>query len=297
MNNKYKKIISIIFAITFFIGHQVNASILLVKPSNDILGIGEQFYVDIMLDTEGKVINGVEGSIVFPSDILSFVRAEEGQSMVSLWVEKPEIKGNNINFSGIIPNGFSGVINPFEQNKKLPGLVVRLVFEPTKEGNPEVTSSQFYTTLNDGLGTIDNIEPSSVKLSVQNYSKKILYKTDNDVTPELSAYITRDPNLFNNQYVLIFDAKDRQTGIKEVLIKEGKRSWKKIESPYLLGDQTRHSIITLQAINYSGSGIAINIDPLPYNLYSVQNVSIVIVFLIILVFIIKKVYEKYKKTD
>ena len=70
-------------------------------------------------------------------------------------------------------------------------------------------------------------------------------------------------------------------------------------------DQTRHSIITLQALNYSGSGVSINIEGLPYNNFSLRNIIIAALALVIVfvLFIIKKfykvinftkIYEKFK---
>jgi len=294
MKNNFKKIIALfIFALCIFVNNKADASFLSIKPSSDSLSKDEQFYVDVNLNTEGKIINGIEGSVSFPDNI-SFVRAEEGNSIVNLWVEKPALSDGSVKFSGIIPNGFSGVIDPFNPDNKLPGLIIRLIFETKKEGDCNISISKAITTLNDGLGTIDNITPSSAKISIQNISNPYIYKTSNDVAPELSASVVRDPNIENNKYVLIFDAKDKQTGIKEVLIKEGSRPWKKIESPYLLEDQSRHSIITVQATNYSGSSIAINIDALPYKLISFINIIILIFILVGLLFIIKKFYEKYK---
>jgi hypothetical protein len=300
MKNNFKKIIILsVLVFTFFVSGKVEASSLLLKPSNTMMGIGEQFYVDVMLDTGGKRVNGIEGSIKFPPENISFIRAEEGASMISLWVEKPALEGDSIHFAGVIPNGFDGVIDPFNPKVKLPGLIIRLVFEGKKEGDPIISSSQFYTTLNDGLGTMDNIAQSDTKLFIQNISNPIIYKTKNDTSPELKAYVTRDPNLFDNKYVLVFDAKDNKTGIKEVLIKEGRGQWKKIESPYLLEDQTRHSIITLQATNYSDVSITMTIESLPYNLFSVRNILVAVIFVFIsfvLLFFIKKIYEKYKNT-
>ena len=68
MNNNFKRIIIIsIIVLTLFVNKRVEASTLILKPSSNILSIGEQFYVDVMLDTEGKIINGFDGSINFPS--------------------------------------------------------------------------------------------------------------------------------------------------------------------------------------------------------------------------------------
>jgi len=297
MKNNYKKIIIflfIVFCSLFFFNQKASASSVILKPSNTILGVGEQFYVDVMIDTNGKMINGIDASINFSSQNISFIRAEEGGSIINLWVEKPNLKGNTIELSGIIPNGFGGVIDPFNPKERLPGLVIRLVFETKNNGTSNISLSKSYATLNDGKGTTDNIPDNSILLNVQNINIPFIYKTKGDAEPEISAYVIRDTNLFDNKYTLIFDAKDNQTGIKEVLIKEGKRDWKKIESPYLLEDQSRHSIITLQATNYSGASIVMNIENIPYKLFSVKNITVIILLFIVLFFVFKKIYEKYK---
>ena len=117
MRKNFKKIIILFITIIFFFSNQrVDASSLLLKPSSNIVGIGEQFYVDISIDTEGKIINGIEGSISFSSSNLKFIRAEEGKSLISFWVEKPKLTDSQISFAGIIPNGFSGIIDPFNTN-------------------------------------------------------------------------------------------------------------------------------------------------------------------------------------
>lgn len=304
MKNNLRKIIVLsILIINLFINHKIEASLLSFKTATNTYSIGEQFYVDVYLDTEGKIINGFEGSIKFSDEYISFIRAEEGMSMISLWVEKPKLNGDTITFSGIMPNGFGGVIDPFNIQKKLPGLMVRLIFQTKNDGSFKLSSLKSFTTLNDGLGTIENIIPSEISLQIKNLFNTVIYKTEDDTLPELSAYVTQDSNLYNNKYVVIFNANDKKTGIKQVLIKEGNRDWKEATSPYLLIDQTRHSIITLQAVNYSGSGVSINIEGLPNTKFLFKNVFIVGIIFIFVLFIIRKfykvinftkIYEKFK---
>jgi len=296
-NLTYKKIILLMFVFAFFVAPKAHASVITLVPSKSTVGIDEQFYVDVMLDPEDTAINGIEGSVSFAGDNISFVRAETGKSLISLWIEQPELKDNAVSFSGIIPSGFSGVIDPFNPDKKLPGLMVRLVFVGKKSDMATIYSAPFSLTLNDGRGSIISAPGASVSVVVQNVSVPFQYKNQNDTKPELDAYVTRDQNLFNNNYTLVFQAKDSETGIKDVMIKEGNRSWKKITSPYLLEDQSRHSTITLEAENFSGATIVLVINPLPYVFFSKNNVVLLIVFIIILFFIAKKIYEKRKKQE
>lgn len=301
MNNNFKKIIiiSVFFALFVFSNsNRLEAASISLVPSSNTLGIEEQFYVDVMLNTEGTLVNGFEGSVILDNDNISFVRAEEGSSMVNLWVTKPTLDGNTVKFSGIISNGFDGVIDPFNPKVKLPGLMIRLVFIAKKPGSLIISSSDSYVTLNNGLGTVVNIPSSQVSLLVENRYNPYIYKSFNDVSPEIEAYIVRDPNLFNNKYTLVFNPKDKQTGIKEVLVKEGRRDWKKAESPYLLEDQSRHSLIAIQATNYSDASVSMSIEGVPHKRISIVNVSVILFIMIVLFFVAIRIYKikNFKKS-
>ena len=290
-----KKIFLISFIIIgLFITKGVFASSVdLISPKEEV-GLSEQFYLDLMLDPDDVSINGVEGSIIFPKDHLSFIRAEEGKSIIGLWVESPTQIENTVRFTGIIPNGFDGVIDPFNPDDKLSGLVVRFIFEAIKPGPIEIIIPEFVISLNDGEGTIDHLLPTRFLITINDKMNRIIYKNENNFPPELEATIVRNQDLFNNKFVLVFKATDRDSGIREVLIKEGNHIWKPIKSPYLLKDQTRRSIITLQAINYNGLSTIITIDPAEQRFSIVSHLPLFI-FVVILFLIFKKKYDNQKK--
>jgi hypothetical protein len=294
MNKIYLFPLFILFL--FFVAKDVFASSIFLSSPKNIVGLEEQFYVDLLVDPEGSVINGIEGSINFNDEEISLVRTEEGKSVVGLWIENPKvIEKNIIKLSGVIPNGFDGVIDPFNPKHKLPGIVARFVFKGLKPSESQIITSPFVVSLNDGLGTLENKESSNVSITIQNILTPFVYTDPTDINPELEYEIVRDPNLFNNKYTLIFQAKDKATGIEKVMIKEGKKDWKNIESPYLLEDQSRHSPISLMAINFSGASIIKNIEPLPRDIINPVKIIMIIVFVIFVFIILKKVYDKYKK--
>lgn len=291
-----KKIILFTFIIfTLFFTPKAHASTISLVPSKNSVGIGEQFYVDVMLDPQGISQNGIEGNISFSPNNTSFIRAETGKSLISFWIEEPKLTNNTISFAGIIPTGFDGVIDPFNPTQKMPGLMVRLIFEGKFAGTETFSSAPFSITLNDGKGTTLATQETSASVNVQNIQNPFTFKSQTDVAPKLEAYVTHDPNLFDNKYTLIFQATDSETGIKDVMIKEGNRDWKEITSPYLLQDQSRHSLILLQAVNFSNVSVMFVINPLPYNLFSAGNIALLIIFIVLIFFIIKKIYDAKKR--
>ena len=301
MRNNFKKIIVLsIFVLISFLSCEKNvfASSIYLTSDTEKITIGKEFYVDVMIDTKGGSINGVEGKVSFDKDNIIFIRAEEGKSIINLFIDKPKEEGSAIGFSGIITNGFSGVVDPFNQKQKLNGLLLRLFFEAKKEGPINLSTINFIVTLNDGMGTTESVAPTNLSYIASNTDNSAILSKENDTSPELSALVAQDPILYNGKYVLIFDARDKQTGIKEVKIKEGGREWRSISSPYLLEDQSRHSLITLQATNYSGASIIINIESLPMEGISTSFVFVFIILLILLALLmIKKVYEFRHKKD
>lgn len=295
---KIKKTFIFFIVFTFFLINKAYSADLILNTSKETLGTGEQFYIDLMLDPEDQSINTIMGDISYSGDNLTFMRAEEGKSMVNLWIEKPKYNKEKkiINFAGIMTNGFDGVIDPFNPGDKLPGLIIRLVFETKRTGTVNFFTSNFSLNLNDGLGTEIIAKPVNKSIEIMDYENIIKYTNkDSDPSPKLEAYITRDPNIFKNKYILIFKASDKNSGIKSIKIKEGWRDWKEIESPYVLMDQSRHADINLQALNYEGAGIIINIDGLPFNWRLIERV-IIISFVIIIIFLIARKYKiKNKK--
>jgi len=292
-----KKIIFKIFIIVILViisAPLALASSMSLIPSKGVIDIGEQFYIDVILDPEGININGIEGNIIFTPENVSFIRAEYGKSVVNLWVEEPYLYENTISFAGIIPNGFSGVINPFNTGEKMPGFVTRLVFEGSRNGGATINALPSSLALNDGLGTIQTTLPSNIFIYVNNVNNPSIYKDKSNSTPELEAYVVRDPNLYNNQYTLIYNAIDRGQGIKKVMIKEGNRDWQEIKSPYLLKDQSRHSTITLQSYSFSGATVVMTIDPIIGQGSPVSRVIPLLIFFILLFIYIKKLYANKK---
>lgn len=296
IQNKKIFIITTFFVLNLFLSQKVFSATLNLVPSKDTLGIGEQFYVDLMLSSQNESVNTISGSIIYPIENVSFLRAEDGKSMVNLWVEKPTEKDGKINFTGVITNGFDGVIDPFNQNYKLPGLIIRLIFESKETGQVQFSTSSFSLNLNNGEGS-EIIAPHTFsRINIENFVNKSTYQNIKKGIPKLEAYITRDPNIHNNKYILVFNATDKETGIKNVKIKEGRRDWQEIESPYLLKDQSRHKSITLQAMNYSGGGVIVNIDKVPYK-FNFSHYILGVVLFIIFIFILikfKKIYVKNK---
>lgn len=71
---------------------------------------GDDFAVDVMLDTQGQEVNAVEASLLFSQDKVNVADISIGGSALELWTEEPFFSNETgeINFSGGTPKGFEG---------------------------------------------------------------------------------------------------------------------------------------------------------------------------------------------
>ena len=223
--------------------------------------VGEQFKVNLIIDTEQKSINAFEGKIVFPSNLIEIKEVRDGNSIVNFWIERPSINSKSyILYSGITPGGFSG------QN----GLIFSLVFESLKEGQGAIEIQNTKLLLNDGLGTESSLTVKNLEFRIQDletteplYPKSyILYPPkDTDPPDSFTPKIANDPTLFDGKHFLVFATQDKISGIDRYEIKETRNKkigawitrWRVAESPYILQDQDLRSYIFVKAVDNAGN--------------------------------------------
>jgi hypothetical protein len=289
-----KKIFILLIFILFVINfeNKVEASSLLFKSSNINPSLGEQFYVDLLIDVDGKSINGIQSSLSFDNNHLKLIRVEDSKSMVNLWVEKPREEFGIINFSGLMTNGFDGVIDPFDTTYRLPGHILKLIFEPVLSGETDIKINDSSLTINDGFGTFVKASSTNLNIKISEFIKKVSIESEHSI-PNIEYFVVEDDNLYDGKNVIIFEVKDEGSGIREVLIKEGYRKWKNAESPYLIKNQNMTSTIKIKAINLMGEYFEVSIEPMNSKNY-LTVILFISIILVIFIVIYRKIYGNKK---
>ena len=270
------------------------ASLNLISPVSEI-GIGQRIYVDLMLDTEESDINAVQGTINFPGDILKFDSLNDGDSIITFWVERPHTLSGQLVFSGVIPGGFSGVLSPYYQGAR-PGKILRLYFIAKTNGSALIKLTDAKVLLNDGKGTEADLKISNFRFAIHEtplIETRIDTKEDVESPEDFRPEIVSDPNLFNGKYVLVWIAKDKGSGIDYYEIAEERGSltlnyaellWQTAESPYILKDQKLKSYIYVKAVDRAGNIRIVYLPPSYVPWYKKPLVDIIggLVLLIVL---------------
>ena len=250
-------IVFVVINALFVVIRGVSAAELKLLSSAQEIAVGQQFKVDLLLNTENEIINAVEGKIVFPADLLEMKELQDGNSIINFWIEKLSSNNNELVFSGIIPGGYNDA----------EGFIFSAVFEAKKEMTGVIEIKESKILLNDGKGT-------QAKLSVKNFSFVAIrapIRGDSWVSPKdteqpeaFSPQISHDPNIFDNKWFLVFATQDKGSGIERYEVQERRESkifnlrpiknnWIIAESPYQIQDQNLHSIIYIRAIDKSGN--------------------------------------------
>jgi hypothetical protein len=214
-----------------------------------------------MLDTEGEIINALEGEILFPEELLELVEIRDGDSIINLWVERPSIElTGKVIFSGIIPTGFTGVLSPYYEGYG-PGKIFSLIFVSKKEGQGTVVLENGKVLLHDGLGTPANVKISNFQFSISKDVPGFEFEISKDIElPEpFLPEITEDQNIFDGKWFLVFVTQDKGSGIDHYEVQESRREkiengkWITAESPYVLKDQKLKSWIYVKAVDKAGN--------------------------------------------
>lgn len=93
------------------------------------------------------------------------------------------------------------------------------------------------------------------KLPGEDWSETAYYRAMIDKTsPEpFELKIGQDTSIFEGKYFLSFSTKDEMSGIDYYEVKEGKKDWERVMSPYLLKEQSLGQKITIRVYDKAGN--------------------------------------------
>lgn len=207
--------------------------------------VGDDVLVNVVLDTEGQTINTIGLTLTYPTEFLEFEDFDDGESVVSLWVERPKHADGKIMLSGITPGGFSGEAVP----------IISLYFKAKALGQGKIDITDKEILLHDGAGTQAETQIENLHLAVVAGPSVVSVQLVDDELPEaFTPEIVRDPDLFGGAPSLIFATEDKGSGLDYMAVKEGWfGSYIQTESPYQLQYQNLDKKIYVKAVDKNGN--------------------------------------------
>lgn len=138
-----------------------SAATLQLATEKDTFAIGDQFTVDVKVDSEGAGINAAQGTVQIAKDVLEIVSVDKAGSVFNFWLTEPTFSNESgqINFIGGSTSGFSG--------KALQ--IVKVTFKVKGSGRTDIVFSDGAVTASDGSGT--NVLSSMKGLAITSVPK------------------------------------------------------------------------------------------------------------------------------
>ncbi|MFA5023314.1 MAG: hypothetical protein WC385_00645 [Candidatus Paceibacterota bacterium] len=222
----------------------------------------------LIINTKGEKINTIEGEIVFDANRLKLKSVSDANSIINLWISRPQAKQNKVSFAGIISNGYSGQ-----------GLVLALTFSSdtdliAKDFNNLIRLSSLNVLLNDGSGRQARVAIGGLLNKAETGPKFNLANRQTISAPEnFRPQIIKSEILPTGDYYLVFGTQDKTTGLAYYAVYESywpviniaknnkNLLWTKTESPYLLKNQNLRNYIYVKAVNFAGGVRIVKLSP------------------------------------
>lgn len=280
------KVFFVLFFLFFSVHYTQAADFFIGEEIND-LGLGQVFKTDIFINTESENLNTFSAKVLF-SDNLSLKNVYSGSSIISFWIKKPELsEDGSLTFSGIIPGGYMGH----------EGFLFSLELEAVNAGQAFILIDEAQVFKHDGTGQALSIDSKTFDFFIDQETSLLTYEKQVDQEPPeiFSVEIISDENIFDGQWVAIFDTHDKGLGLDYYMVKESRsrilgffKKWRIAESPLVLEDQARKSYLWIKAVDKAGNERVLIVPPTvnsPW--YSNLDILLVISLIFLLLFIIR----------
>ncbi|HRH31556.1 MAG TPA: hypothetical protein PK950_02715 [Candidatus Paceibacterota bacterium] len=290
----YSLFIFMIAGIFGFVAPSAFAQSVSTPITANTYAIGETFAVPILVASPDIAVNAFSIEVSYPT-FLEFVGSDEQGSVVGLWVEQPTVVDGKILFSGAMSSGFTETYNPLNKQRS-PGLLTKLIFRGTEPDSGAITAVPELLA-HDGKGTVLAASGFSVRVAIDSRISTDAYVWDDTVLPEsFMPYVQKHDSVFDGKYVVIFNTIDKDSGIARYEVKEGSGRWLEAKSPYLLNDQSLHSVVAVRAIDKAGN-MRMEAVPAPRGSETSNSISMFTALIICLLVVGVFVYHRHRKRN
>lgn len=256
-----------------------------------LYGRQDTVQIDVLLDTEGKTVNTISGSIKMDGLYKNDITIIDGNSSVLFWIERPSFveSEKKVQFSGITPGGLVGD-KLFLFSIKIPGEYI--------DNHITLGVEDAEILLHDGLGTLEIASFIAKNIYISddlNFSQRSHQPVDKEAPEDFTPMIVQDENLYDGKVVLVFATQDKGSGIDRFEIKEGYLGkFIEGESPYLLKDQKSFKTLFVKAVDNEGNERIAIVHP-QKKIFD-ENFILIFSILIVLGIIVSVVYRRKRRS-
>ena len=225
-------------------------SVKIARPVS--LNVGDTVLVPVSVDTEGKTVNAIDGSVAISGFGAVDVRdISLAGSRVPMWVRTPSLSpaGDSVSFVAAFPGGISGdSVQMFT-----------LALHAGKQSTVELVPKDLKGYLNDGLGTEVPSTGPSPRITVGPASAspvdELRKSVSSDNIPPLAfpVEVLQTRELYGGRKYLSYRTADEQTGIDRYEVSEGDGPWIRTGGEYVLSKQSGYQKVKIRAVDRAGN--------------------------------------------
>ncbi|MBU1046499.1 hypothetical protein KKH36_01820 [Patescibacteria group bacterium] len=171
------------------------AATLYLLPEYKNIDIGQEFYIDVKVNSQDEFINAVQSTISFPSNMIEIIGTDKQNSIFNFWINEPDASADKseITFIGGSAKGISG--DSLQ--------ILRIKCKSVGTGIAEINISESVVTANDGKGTniLSTIEKIKINVGTETITSEISVK----VSPE-EVVVVEAPKQVIREAVIAKDA-------------------------------------------------------------------------------------------
>lgn len=207
--------------------------------------------IDIILDTEGKTLNALEGTISLSGAGFIVKDISVAGSSLTIWPRKPSLSddGSLVTFTGGTPVGVNDSHVP----------LFTLFVQTASPGNLTVTHASVVGYLNDGLGTKvtfkqhSNTVPVLAEADEPFDAQAAIILSDNQPPEPFTIEILQDPTVYAGMKYASFETTDKRSGVGYYEIVEGSNAPVRVGTTYVLQNQSKIESLTVRAFDKAGN--------------------------------------------
>lgn len=249
MSRSFKSIVSLVGLVGLCLPNFAMAASISASTSA-ALAAGDTSIIDVYLNTDGELINTVEGSITVQAKAPIHIKELSiANSAFTIWPRKPSLdSGKTIAFVGGIPGGI----------KSNQARLFRIVAKLDKPGDLIIDTNSVSAYLNDGKATVRVVKgktvlPVAPSTGTETNEWETIISNDNVPPEPFTIALAQDPDLFNNKKFLTFETTDEQSGIDYYEVREGSYPAVRAGTSYVLIDQKNTPEVTVVAYDKAGN--------------------------------------------
>jgi|JI10StandDraft_1071094.scaffolds.fasta_scaffold23633_3 hypothetical protein len=248
MKKNIQKITVLLLACVVFAPVLSHAALIKTIPSDPQIGVDDQVRVNVVLDTQKKSLNAISGTLVFDPAHVAIDALYSGESFVSLWIEQPHVVSDGIiSFAGMMPGGI----------ESSDAALFQIVATMKKEGEVvfAVKDARSYENTADTATVVTRGTETRILVSGEKTQSENKYALVDTLPPEsFTLTRTRDENLFDGKWFLVFTTEDKGSGVAGYRVCESLvRACVDGSSPYELKKQKVFFVTRVHAFDTVGN--------------------------------------------